>query len=138
MREKRAINFELEEKKGETLEEGLRNQLYWRTGKFGKLTWIYVSKDVIDEYSRYTAPHNDTLAGIYLSSSDSDKVILKTGNDKEEIILKRVEAAGDFAWYEVTSFLIIDFRGNEIKYEKPADPHHLFFFTNKFDKRDFL
>ena len=137
MREKWARNFELEEEKGKLWKEGLRNQLYWRTSKFGKLTWIYVSKDIIDEYSNYTAPHNDTLAGIYLFSSDSEKVILKTGIDKEEIILKRVEAAGELIWYEVTSFLIVD-NGDEIKYEKPSDPRHIFFFTNKFDKDNFL
>ena len=126
-------NYELEREKGEIHEEGLRNQLYWRTSKFGKLIWFYVSKDIIDEYSNYTAPHNDTLARIYLYSNESDKVILKTGNDKEEIILKRVEAAGELVWYEVTSFLIVDFRGDEIKYEKPANPNGILFFSNKFD-----
>ena len=136
MKEKRAINFELKVTCRCPIKLGLRNELELRIQEVGKSIWIYLSKEVIDQYrdAGYTTPNNTARGGTYISSSDSEKIILKTTkNDKEEIILKKVEAVGELTWYEITSFLMFDFIGNKIEYEKPADPMNILFVANKFD-----
>ena len=134
MKEKQAVNFELQSSCRCPIKLGFRNELEFRIRELGKLIWIYVSKDIIDQNAEYTTPNNNTKDRIYVFSSDSEKIILKTTeNDKEDIILKKVEAVGELTWYEITSFLMFDFIGNEIKYEKPANPSQILFIANKFD-----